>query len=114
MSEFSHENDKEDESLESAGYQHFNSGNNDKNFEIDLFGEKITIAQVPGDTSIGHGAVVWEAAVCFAKYIERGADKYLTNEKLRGKRVLELGCGPGLGGIAMMKGSYVTFTDLEP
>lgn len=110
------ESNSEDEAEEAEGYQHFNSGREDVDtFEIELFGEAICIAQTPGDTSIGHGAVVWEAAVCFAKYIERGTDKNLSDTKLCGKRVLELGCGPGLGGIAtMMKGSHVTFTDLEP
>lgn len=106
----------DEESVESAeGYAaHFNSSEGSNSFEIEVFGERLSLKQAPNNTSIGHGAVVWEAAICFAKYVEYGSDKNLTNSKLKGKNVLELGCGPGLGGIAtMMKGSHVLFTDLR-
>lgn len=106
------EDDEVDQPQE--GYAaHFNSTDSDI-FTIDVFGETINLKQAPNNTAIGHGAVVWEAAVCFAKYMEFGSDKNLTHSKLRGKRVLELGCGPGLGGLAtMMRGSKVLFTDLD-
>ena len=47
--------------------------------------------QQHGDT----GRVVWDGAIVLAKYLERGA-----RGAVRGRRVLELGAGTGIGGLA--------------
>ena len=85
----------------------------DDSFSLSVFGRTITISQMPNDRVIGHGAVVWEAAVVFAKYMEYGSNKDLALSSLLGRTVLELGSGPGLGGMCMMlRGADVTLTDL--
>ena len=108
------DSDGDDDGIETTGYSCMNAGlSGDEDFSIDLFGQKLKLIQVPRNVAIGHGAVVWEASVLFAKYIEFGQDKNLSNAKLLDKTVLELGCGPGLAGISMMmKGSKVVLTDL--
>lgn len=51
---------------------------------------------------------VWPASVCVARLLARVGS-------LRGKRVLDLGCGLGVPGIAAAKaGATVTFADREP
>lgn len=47
-----------------------------------------------GGTSIGFGASVYDAAIMLSLYLENHKDDVF------GKRVVELGCGPGLVGIA--------------
>ena len=85
----------------------------DDSFSLTVFGRSITVRQMPSDRLIGHGAVVWEAAVVFAKYMEYGTNKDLSLSALQGKNVLELGSGPGLGGMVMvLRGARVTLTDL--
>lgn len=52
--------------------------------------------------------LVWPSAIVLARQIEARTD-------LAGKRVLDIGCGPGLLGIvAARKGAHVTFLDLMP
>lgn len=54
-----------------------------------------------------YGAVLWDSAVDVARVL-RGQD-------LRGRRVLELGCGCGLAGIvAALEGAEVLCTDVDP
>ena len=109
----------EDEDSKEGGYRHFNDSN-DTSFAISLFDLSLDLIQLPNastELALGHGAVVWEAAVIFCKYLEYGqAIKELSSmDKLAGKRVLELGSGTGLAGMALMlKGCKVTFTDLQP
>ncbi|MDF3128516.1 methyltransferase domain-containing protein [Kiritimatiellaeota bacterium B1221] len=53
-------------------------------------------------------ASLWPASLSLAEHV-------LDGNTLEGKRVLELGCGCGLAGIAAgMQGAEVTVTDLEP
>lgn len=55
---------------------------------------------------LGVAAVVWDAAVVLATYLEAGA------VELRGRRAVELGAGTGLVGIvAALLGAQVTITD---
>ena len=79
------------------GYCHFNEGDAGSSFNIELFGETLNIYQTPSDVSLGHGAVVWDAAVVFSKYMEFNSKDY-DAKKLGGKRVLELGSGTALAG----------------
>ena len=54
---------------------------------------------------------MWDASIIFAKYVEISSDFSVSS--MAGKRVLELGSGCGLGGLAlMMRGAAVTLTDL--
>ena len=54
---------------------------------------------------------MWDASIIFAKYVEISNDFSISS--MAGKRVLELGSGCGLGGLAlMMRGAAVTLTDL--
>lgn len=96
-------------------YCHFNSGKESiSSFNIELFGVDINLFQNPSSRAVGHGAVVWDAAVIFAKYMEVNPSDYEPT-KISGKTVLELGSGCGLAGLALMlRGAKVTFTDLEP
>ncbi|XP_008515119.2 protein N-lysine methyltransferase METTL21A isoform X1 [Equus przewalskii] len=55
---------------------------------------------------LGVAAVVWDAAVVLAAYLEMGA------VELRGRAAVELGAGTGLVGIvAALLGAHVTITD---
>ena len=46
--------------------------------------------QEPSATNLGHGAVVWDASVVFAKYMESNAKEF-DPAKLNKKTVIELG-----------------------
>mmetsp|Transcript_13173 Transcript_13173/g.19799 ORF Transcript_13173/g.19799 Transcript_13173/m.19799 type:complete len:275 (-) Transcript_13173:16-840(-) len=97
-----------------GGYCHFNEGGAGKGryFSINVFGYDLMILQDPESRILGHGAVVWDAAVVFVKYMEKNS-KDFDPVKLSQKRVLELGSGCGLAGIAyMLRGAAVTLTDL--
>lgn len=100
--------------MAASGYCHFNENENNTTFTIDLFGiDDICLIQNPGSRTLGHGAVVWDAAAVFVKYMEKHSKEF-DNKKLVNSTVLELGSGCGLSGVAfMMKGAKVTFTDLE-
>lgn len=50
--------------------------------------------QLHEDLARGCGGMIWQAGNTLAKYVIRN----YTNEKLRGKRVVELGAGGGLVG----------------
>lgn len=114
------EHDDDDEGEEEGeeasvcqGYCHFNSGAEDSNsFTLRIFHQDITVVQDP-NSNVGHGAVVWDAAVVMAKWLEHCNPKPFQVDQLERKRVLELGSGCGLGGITfMLKGANVTFTDM--
>lgn len=106
--------DQQDEiSNKKTGYCHFNEDGSNKTFSLSLFGHNLEIQQDPSSQQLGHGAVVWDAAVIFTKYMEHDP-KQFSAEKLHGKSIIELGSGCGLGGIAyMMKGAQVTLTDMK-
>ena len=59
---------------------------------------------------------VYDAAICLAKYLESTVPKQhkYSHNSLSGKRVLELGAGPGIVGLfASYYGADSTLTDLE-
>jgi predicted nicotinamide N-methyase len=96
-----------------GNYCHFNEGKDDNSFTTSLFNKEITLRQNPSNREVGHGAVVWDASIIFAKYMEKNSADYDVR-KLKGKSVLELGSGCGLAGIGfMIRGAVVTFTDLD-
>jgi predicted nicotinamide N-methyase len=79
-------------------------------FELEVFGCPVSLRQSPASRDLGHGAVVWEASVIFAKYMEHHGGKL---SDLKGKTAIELGSGCGLGGLALaMRGAQVVMTDL--
>ncbi len=85
-----------------------------KQFPLDLSGGELTIHGQPvlineaHNTGLGTGTVVWDGSVLLAKYLEA---RYST---MAGMRVIEVGCGPGVAGIAAaVLGAEVTLTDLE-
>lgn len=65
-------------------------------------------ALLRGDTEPPYWAWLWSGARLLAAELARGGD-------LRGRRVLEIGCGLGLPGLAAAaRGADVTFVDAEP
>ncbi len=63
--------------------------------------------EVPVADEPHYWASLWPASLALAEHV-------LDNAALEGKRVLEVGCGCGLAGIAAgMQGAEVTVTDLE-
>lgn len=99
--------------MSAGNYCHFNDGKNDETFSIQLFGKDIRLKQNPSSRAVGHGAVVWDASVIFAKYMENNPSEF-DWAKLHGKTVLELGSGCGLAGLSfLIRGASVTFTDME-
>ena len=76
---------------------------------LNIFGKKIQIEQGFSDISKGHSELVWEASLHLPKFFER--HKCIS---LKGKRVLELGSGTGMCGIAVAaSGADVILTDQE-
>lgn len=81
--------------------------------ELPLFGSTWRLAQAPNTNHLG--TTVWDASIILAKWMEKNARKgsELSRPKLVGKRVLELGAGMGLGGLAAAAlGADVELTDV--
>eukprot|EP00794_Sanderia_malayensis_P012015 gene12015-13255_t len=58
------------------------------------------------------GCVIWDAAICLAKYID--GHNFKKKNSLFGRHVIELGAGTGIVGlVAATQGAHVTITDLE-
>ena len=70
--------DDEESTTQARGYCHMNENGSNNTFTINIFGSDITIDQRPDATNLGHGAVVWDAAVVFCKYLEHNSSVYST------------------------------------
>lgn len=83
-----------------------------KTVEQELFGITLQLAQDPSSNNLG--TTVWDASIVLAKYIEKNSRRGdFSRAKVRGRRVLELGAGMGLAGMAMaLLGCDVAFTDI--
>ncbi len=84
-----------------------------KLFPLDWAGGQFTIHGAPlyaleaANSGLGTGLTVWDGSIVLAKYLEA---RY---PSLAGKRVLEVGAGPGVAGLAAAAlGAQVTLTDL--
>ncbi len=70
--------------------------------------DAISPEEFAGDERLPYWADIWTSAYELARYC-------LAEAHLRDKRVLEIGCGVGLAGLAAAKvGARVTFSDYEP
>ncbi|KAL8152214.1 hypothetical protein V2J09_009974 [Rumex salicifolius] len=77
--------------------------------KIELLGHQLQFSQDPNSNHLG--TTVWDASMVFAKFLERNCRKgKFCPSKLRGKRVIELGAGCGVAGMAML-GCDVILTD---
>eukprot|EP01026_Neomeris_dumetosa_P000885 TRINITY_DN102066_c0_g1_i2.p1 TRINITY_DN102066_c0_g1~~TRINITY_DN102066_c0_g1_i2.p1 ORF type:complete len:251 (-),score=31.76 TRINITY_DN102066_c0_g1_i2:121-873(-) len=81
--------------------------------EVDVMNFKFRLKQDPNSNHLG--TTVWDSSIVLAKYLEKCA---LSNNgdvnlrKLRGKNVVELGSGMGLGGlVCALRGANVQLTD---
>ncbi|KAJ7528663.1 hypothetical protein O6H91_15G012700 [Diphasiastrum complanatum] len=79
--------------------------------QVDVFGYNLVIMQDPNSKHLG--TTVWDSSIVLAKFLERNCKKgEFSALKLSGKRVIELGAGCGLAGLAMgLLGCHVTMTD---
>ena len=93
-------------------FERFNT-HDSHSVELPLFGSTWRLAQAPNTNHLG--TTVWDASIILAKWMEKNARKgsELSRPKLAGKKVLELGAGMGLGGLAAAAlGAEVELTDV--
>jgi predicted nicotinamide N-methyase len=85
--------------------------NNDstKSVTLTFMGKTFTLAQDP--SSSNHGLCVWDASLCFLRYLEANPREATA---IQGASVLELGAGTGVLGLALAHclGARVVLTDL--
>lgn len=64
------------------GFMHMNERNDADTFELTICSVPICVKQDPSCvyTELGHGAVVWDAAIIFAKFLE--IDKQFSGSKV--------------------------------
>lgn len=76
---------------------------------IDIAGKRLIIHEVLNNKSNGTGLNVWDGSILLARYLESNTNLIL------GQSILELGCGPGIGGISagLIGAKEVILTDLE-
>ncbi|ETV97919.1 hypothetical protein H310_09236 [Aphanomyces invadans] len=81
--------------------------------EFRVHGVPLYIGEV-GNTGKGTGLTIWDGSVVLARYLEHVSLSVGHDDNVRGKRVLELGAGTGLVGLAasLCGASHVTLTDL--
>ena len=76
--------------------------------DIDLLVDRISDDEFRKDERLPYWADVWHSAVSLAQHL------IMHPSIVRGKNVLELGCGLGIPGIiAALLGAHVTFTDID-
>ena len=87
--------------------------NTRRDVRITAAGRTIKLRQAPGSGLVGTS--LWDSAVALVRYIDQEAaccQGPLCGDRLRGARVVELGAGCGLAGMAFAAhGAAVTFTD---
>lgn len=81
-----------------------------RSMSVSAFGRSFTV--LVDDTSLDHGLMLWDASVAFLRWLEANPREV---EALRGARVLELGAGTGLLGLALAHclGARVVLSDLS-
>lgn len=91
-------------------------GNQEK-YELEVDGVPIDLAQKKlGElTGLGTGGNVWNAVIVFSKWLEKNYGGGRHQDLWKGKTIMELGSGTGMGGIVaaqIMKGaSQIVLTD---
>lgn len=74
----------------------------------DWFLERLSREDATGNLYLPYWTYLWESSIALARHIEK------IGARLKGKQVLEIGCGFGLAGIvAAHTGARVIFTDAE-
>ncbi|XP_031501859.1 uncharacterized protein LOC116265414 isoform X2 [Nymphaea colorata] len=78
---------------------------------FDVMGQNLLFSQDPNSKHLG--TTLWDASMVFVKFLEKNCRKgQFCAEKLKGKRVVELGAGCGLAGFGMaILGCDVISTD---
>ncbi|KAF0696793.1 Aste57867_12455 [Aphanomyces stellatus] len=81
--------------------------------EFKVHGVPLIVGEV-GNTGQGTGLTIWDGSVVLAQYLEHTSAVDAHQDSVRGKRVLELGAGTGLVGLAaaLCGAADVTITDL--
>lgn len=76
---------------------------------INIAGKRLLIHEVLNNKVNGTGLNVWDGSILLARYLESNSNLII------GKSVLELGCGPGIGGISagLIGAKEVILTDLD-
>jgi predicted nicotinamide N-methyase len=76
--------------------------------KFDIFGQTVDIKEHIANTQ-QTGTKIWTSSIIFSRFLEDNRKKF----NLKQKRVVELGSGCGLAGIACaLQGAQVTFTDI--
>jgi predicted nicotinamide N-methyase len=90
---------------------------NQENYALEVDGVPLSMAQKKlGEISgLGTGGNVWNAVIVFSKWLEKNYGNGNHKDLWKGKNILELGSGTGMGGIVcaqIMKGaSHIVLTD---
>ncbi|KAL6195828.1 hypothetical protein ACLB2K_031446 [Fragaria x ananassa] len=79
--------------------------------DLEVMGNELQFVQDPNSKHLG--TTVWDASLVFAKFLEKNSRRgKFSPEKLKGKRVIELGAGCGVAGFGMaLLGCDVVMTD---
>ena len=87
--------------------------NTNRAVQLEAAGRTFTLRQAPGSGMVGTS--LWDSAVALVRHLDRegaGESGALSADRLRQARVIELGAGCGLAGMAFAAyGAHVTFTD---
>lgn len=81
--------------------------------EPDWFLEQLSREDNEGRLHLPYWTYLWEASIGLACHLEKLGEQ-VSNPRLQGSHILEIGCGFGLAGIvACLVGAKVVFTDSE-
>ena len=81
--------------------------------DLPTTGVTLRLSQDPNSGNLG--LTVWDASIVLAAYADRNSGKGdLCRARVAGKRVIDLGSGAGVAGLALaLLGADVTLTDSE-